>query len=63
LAIWRKDATHDWSRVAVVPPHTTTFTDTGLTPGTTYTYRVRATNNSGASDWSNEVTVTTPAGR
>jgi len=41
-----------------VVPNATSFTDTGLTPGTAYTYRVRATNNTGASAWTNEVTIT-----
>src|SRR5260370_42430872 len=50
FAIWRKGAGSDWARVGVVPPNTTTFTDLGLIPGTTYTYRVRATNNVAASD-------------
>ena len=44
IAIWRRDSSGTWSRVGVVPPNTTTFTDTGLTPGTPYTYRVRARN-------------------
>jgi hypothetical protein len=37
-------------------------TDFGLIPGTTYTYRVRATKNVAASDWSNEVTGTALTG-
>ena len=61
FAIWRKGGGADWARVGVVPPNTTTFTDTSLQRGTTYTYRVRATDQL-ASDWSNEVTVTTPVG-
>ncbi|HMB06416.1 MAG TPA: fibronectin type III domain-containing protein, partial [Isosphaeraceae bacterium] len=35
------DGTH-WTRVALTPAGTTTFADTGLAPGTTYYYRVRA---------------------
>lgn len=35
------------------------FDDTGRTPGTTHTYRVRGVNGSGAGPWSNELTVTT----
>ena len=58
FAIWRRDSAGTWVRVGVVPPNTTTFTDTNLAPGTTYTYRVRAIGGSVASDWSNEVTVT-----
>jgi hypothetical protein len=46
----------------VVPRNPTTFTDTGLQLGATYTYRVRAIGGSVASDGSNEVIVMTPAG-
>ena len=35
------------------------YSDTGLPPGTSYTYRVRATNAVGGSDWSNQAIVTT----
>jgi hypothetical protein len=61
FAIWRRSATTVWSRIVVVAPNTISYTDAGLTPGATYTYRVRATNNSGASAWTNEVTATAPA--
>lgn len=36
-----------------------TYTDTDLTPATTYTYTVSATNEHGESNQSNEVSVTT----
>lgn len=38
---------------------TTTFNDTGLSPETTYTYRVRAENAAGVSAWSAPATATT----
>jgi hypothetical protein len=38
----------------------TTYTDTGLNPGTTYYYRVVAVNSSGASGFSTEASATTP---
>jgi hypothetical protein len=42
-------------------PDVTTFRDSGLTPATTYHYRVKATNGSGDSDWSAAASATTPA--
>jgi transglutaminase-like putative cysteine protease len=46
---------------ASLAANTTSFTDTGLVAGTTYSYRVRAWNGSGNSEFSNTVTVITPA--
>ena len=37
----------------------TSYTDTGLTAGTEYTYRVRGVSAGGESTWSNEATATT----
>ncbi|HZT53485.1 MAG TPA: fibronectin type III domain-containing protein, partial [Gaiellaceae bacterium] len=51
----------DGSPVAQVPAGTTSYVDTELSPGTTYTYRVAAVDASGnASAPSSPVTVTTP---
>src|SRR6266571_299241 len=60
FAVWRESGGGAFGRVAALAANTTRFTDTGLTPGTAYTYEVRAINNAGASPWSNQVTVTTP---
>lgn len=35
------------------------YTDTGLAPDTSYTYRVSAQNSAGASDWSDSIVITT----
>lgn len=65
--IERREGTGAFSLLTIVPATSTTHTDNGLTPGTSYTYRVRATNSfglpavTGTSDWSNEATVTPPA--
>jgi len=42
-----------------VDPNVTTFTDTGLSPNSSYSYRVRAINIAGPSAWSSSVTGTT----
>jgi titin len=41
-------------------PDTTTYKNTGLTPQTKYNYTISAYNNIGASNFSNEASVTTP---
>src|SRR5439155_20227400 len=48
-AIWRQAATGTWSRVGVVGPTITTYTDTTVSANVTYAYLVRATNGIGAS--------------
>jgi len=57
--IERKLGAGNYSQIATVAANTTTFTDTGLSSGTSYTYRVRATNSVGNSAYSNEAAVTT----
>jgi hypothetical protein len=50
-----------WAVVANPAADATTYADTGLAPGTTYTYRVKARGGSGDSAYSNEATATTDA--
>src|SRR5690606_905464 len=50
-----------WTRVAILAPDATSHTDSGLTPSTSYTYRIRACNSDGCST-SNLLNVTTDAG-
>jgi hypothetical protein len=52
------DGTH-WTRLALTPAETTTFTYTGLAPGTTYSYRVRAFTPRGPTASSPIITVAT----
>jgi streptogramin lyase len=59
ISIWRRTGSGIYARVAVLPPSISHYVDAGLSPKTTYTYRVRAINNSGASLWSNEASGTT----
>ena len=48
-----------WTLAGTVGPNVVTFTDTGRTANTAYTYRVRAQNNGGDSAWSGTVDATT----
>lgn len=49
----------EFRAIGSVPADTTTGTVSGLSPTTTYTFRVRARNETGASPFSNEATATT----
>ena len=58
--IERKSGSGSYAVVGSTGVNLTTFSDLGLTPNTTYTYRVYAYNSAGNSlQYSNEVTVTT----
>ncbi len=48
-----------YAQIATVAAGATTYSNTGLTAGTTYFYRVRATNASGDSAYSNETSAAT----
>jgi hypothetical protein len=58
--VWRKGSSGDWAQISLTPPKTTTYTDNGVQPTTSYTYRVRAVNNIYPSVWSNEARITIP---
>lgn len=49
-------------QVTTLGANTTSFTDSGLSPNTTYYYRVKATNTQGSSNYSNEANATTQSG-
>lgn len=56
------DAGSTWSLLANVGANTTSYANTGLSPLTTYHYRVRAENAGGNSAFSNTANATTPNG-
>ncbi|MDD5652813.1 MAG: fibronectin type III domain-containing protein, partial [Candidatus Omnitrophica bacterium] len=56
----RKTDNTAYSQIAMPEIEPTTYSDTNLTPGTKYYYRIRATNDTGDSGYSNEVSVTMP---
>ena len=49
-----------WTDLATLGPNTTTYQDTGLTPGSVFVYSVIAFNTNGDSTSSNEATVSAP---
>ena len=57
--IERKEEGGTYSEIASLPANTTTYKDTGLSADTTYYYRVKAFNNKGESNYSNEIGVKT----
>ncbi|MBI3911394.1 MAG: hypothetical protein HY320_10740 [Armatimonadetes bacterium] len=63
LRIERKTTGGSFSEMGGVDPNISTFINTALIPGTTYTYRVRSTGPGGDSFYSNEASATTHGGR
>jgi uncharacterized protein len=57
--IERKTGTGSFSEIATTKANATSYTDTGLRNNTEYTYRIRAYNDDGNSEYSAELKVTT----
>ena len=57
--IERKTGSGSFEQLTTVAADATTYSNTGLSPNTTYAYRVRAFNSGGNSAYSNEATATT----
>jgi aldose sugar dehydrogenase len=53
-------APSSWTALTLSAPAALTYSDTTLTPSTTYSYRLRANNTVGSSDWAT-LNLTTPA--
>jgi len=56
----KENPTGVYSQIATVSPSATGYTDTGVTPSTTYSYRIRAFNAAGDSGYSNEAAAAAP---
>ncbi|WP_418791958.1 stalk domain-containing protein [Phosphitispora sp. TUW77] len=61
FSVERKSGSSCYTEIAVLAADSTAYADNGLTPDTTYQYRVKAFNSMGYSANSNEVTVVMPA--
>jgi hypothetical protein len=59
FTLQRKTENGDYSTIATLTENVTSYTDTGLTANTSYYYKIRAFNNFGTSDYSNEVMAKT----
>lgn len=55
----RLEASTNWESIGTAGANVTRFVDVGLTPNTRYVYRVRASNSSGNSGYSNSALATT----
>lgn len=54
-------ASGTYAQIATPPANTTSYSDTSVAASTTYFYRIRATNTTGNSGYSNEASTSTPA--
>ncbi|MFD2162207.1 discoidin domain-containing protein [Paradesertivirga mongoliensis] len=59
FTIERKQGTGNYVFLSNVPANATSFSDTGLLPVTSYSYRIRSESSNGNSAWSNEASATT----
>ena len=57
----QRDSGSGFQGITSVGADSTAFSDSGLDPETEYTYRIRATSSSGASEWTGGVSATTDA--
>jgi len=60
--LWRKDGSGIYRKIKTLSPNTISTDDTGLSAFTDYFYMVRAYNDSGPSDFSNEVSTSNVSG-
>ena len=55
----RKTGSGEYTEISIIPSNETSFNDTGLDADTIYFYRIRAFNNNGISNYSDEVSAMT----
>jgi hypothetical protein len=60
LEVYRQTSSGAYTLLAVLPPGSTRFADTGVTPKTSYSYQVRAANDVWASAYTNVASASTP---
>jgi len=61
--IHRKSVGESYKALRIVDSHVKTYSDKHLSGSARYTYRIKACHDAACSDYSNEVSVTTPGGR
>jgi len=59
VEVWRSSDGASYSRVAILSANSTSYSDTGLAEATIYWYKVRVTNDTGVSSFSNVVSAST----
>jgi hypothetical protein len=59
--LWRQTNGGAFIRIAILSPNVTVHLDNMVTPGASYTYRLRALGPGGASDWSNDAQWPVPS--
>ena len=60
--ILRKAGSGTYATIATLPANTTTYTDSGLSPNTTYSYHILAVNAAGNTDFTGVLITTPPPG-
>ncbi len=55
----KQGAADSWTSISTMPANSTAFADTGLSANTAYSYRIKATNSAGDSDYSNSAIAAT----
>ena len=60
--VWRSLDTETWALIATTAANATSYSDTGLSSATAYIYKIRPTDGTNGSEWSNIISVATDGG-